>query len=931
MVVSASFVAGISAPVSGSSAASSASSLAASPSGSNATVNPIEAENPSCDQGTVANSNLLTSANDPQWRAAIQNVKSIASDALDAGLPTRGLHLPYTGPIPDQKVNGVPETGVQIAAECAANVPTGATPQSPGIAYDGQSYRGTKLVNDPTLDSNSLLGVLNVNSINNFYPDSTTPTLWGGQLNAVLANVTILGQRGYDFWVQNVISYNSFNDTISFVDDTWNFTSYTSEMLPSSLVSWSPNGSDYTGTWVAFSQYYYAPPPFTASVYVNSSVNSAGDQVLWYNYSLLTHGHFYYGSYDNLVFRSQLTGPPVALAPAPFEASASTTHLVNEGYEFDSFIGADDGSNQLVLAANATEQLKYCSLTDCTPTDFAYSNVPAAVNFGSQTGEETVGVAVNSIGTTAYLSAGPTIYHGLWNYTGEAGVVPGNTKVSNDLTVSGSPLPITQQPYLFVFFENTADRSQGYQWAPDAPAWYLMPGSYRYEVMLSDYREHFGSFTLGKKSITLSATLPYSARSGVYTPLWAFDNDQVAGISASGDGTLSKQYVLFNNPPSDCTSCGSAPNGSLSPAFFSYDDYAYKSFAGIFLNGTNAYIDVNAPPSLRVHAPEYGYSGFYLNIQFFETSHVTLSHAAAIQGWPEQSEFSFYIGVPASQNIAPEGDVYVWNSTNDLIMSNRFVAVNAFPFAVSPAQLVLYGGSNNVVWGNTFLDPPGMKLGSSYAGIGIAESGDLIYNNDFQIDNPIVYLPFNFPNVDDCLPQCSDSNLSDSGFYDFAHDTWNVTPQPASHVTDTVNGFALSGNVMGPGYTVVGGPKAPTQGGNYWWNFGQSPNNRSTIPYVDRFFYSYWSNLFPLGCGTIQPPGGPCGTSPPIVGAYENGIQFGGDFAPIIPISHQKVQYRELAPPAFIDEGWVGTATTTSVEFEFVNAQATLRLPVLLV
>lgn len=888
MVISGALAAGMGQASPGSASPSVLPALSAEVGGSNATVSPIGVANPSCPQAADANSHLLTSVNDPQWRDAIQHVKTLAASAVSDGLPSGDLHLPYTGPIPNQVVNGVPETGAQIAAECDVDDTTGAYPASSGVAYDGQSYQGAQLVNDPTIDSNGLVGILNVNSINNFYPDSTTPTLWGGQLNAVLANVTILGQRGYAFWVQNVISYNSFNDTVSFVDDTWNFTSYTSEMEPSSLVSWSPNGSDYTGTWVAFSQSYYAPPPFTASVYVNSSVNSAGDQVLWYNYSILSDGHFNYGSYDNLVFRSQVPGSPVTLPPASFEASASTDHLVNEGYEFDAFIGPDDGSNQLVLAAKATEQLKYCSLSDCTPSHFAYSNVPAAVNFGSQTGEETVGVAVNNIGTTAYLSAGPLILHGLWNYTGAIGVAPGNTKVSNDITVSGSPLKITQQPYFFVFFENTADRSQGYQWAPDAPAWYLMPGSYRYEVMLSDYREHFGSFTVGRTPVSLSATLPYSARSGVYTPLWAFDNAQVAGISQSGAGTISNQYVLFNNPTSSCTSCGSAPNGSLSPAFYSYDDYTYKSFSGIFLSGTDAYIDVNAPTSLRVHPASFGFSAAYLNIQFFETSHVTLSHAAAIRGWPLQGEFAFYIEVPASQNIAPEGDVYVWNSTHDLIMSNHFVATNAYPGNVPPAELVLYGGSDNVVWGNSFLDPPGVSPGTTYAGMGVAESGDLIYNNNFQVDNPVVFLPFNFPNVDDCLPQCADSNLNDSGFYEFAYNTWNITPQPASHVAEKVNGFPLSGNVMGSGYTVVGGPESATQGGNFWWNFGHSPNNRSTLPYVDRFDYSDWSNLYPLGCGTIQPPGGPCGTSPPIVGAYENGIQFGGDYAPIVPISHHK-------------------------------------------
>jgi len=827
----------------------------------------------------------LTSANDPTWAAYIQHTKTIAANALAAGLPASALHLPYLGSIPDQVVNGVPETGVQLTSQCPENNAIDPAPAPSGIAYDGQSYRGSKLVNDPTLDSNSVLGILNVNSEYNFYPDSATPTVWGGQLNAVLANVTILGHRGYAFWVQNVLSYDSQNDSLSFVDDTWNFTTYYSEMEPSSLVSWSPNGSDYTGTWVAFSQTYHMPPPFTANLYMNSSVNSAGDQVLWYNYSVIGHGHHYYGTYDNLVFRSQLPGTPQPLRPAPFEVSATTTHLVNEGYELDAFIGADDGSNQLVLAASATEQLKFCSLRECTPSHFAYANVPAAVNFGSQTGEETVGVDVNYIDTTAYLSAGPLILHGLWNFTGEKGVAPGNTLVQNAIKVSGSPVPITAEPYLFVFFKDTAFEDQGFQWSADRAAWNLMPGTYRYEIMLSDYREQTGSITVGGAIATLTATLPYSRASGVYTPLWAFTNAQVAGISSSGSGSISDQYVLFNNPTSGCTHCDSALNGSISSLFSSANDYSFKTFSGIFLSGTDRYIDVHAPPSFRVLESGSPSTSFYLNIQFYETAHVTLSDAAAIRGWPAQSEIGFYLTVPASQNPAPQGDVYVWNSMHDLIMSNHFDAVTPEPGAVSPDQLVLIGGTDNVVWGNIFRNPTGAPLGVQYAGIGIAESGDLIYNNNFSIDNPVVYLPYNFPNVADCLPQCEQSNLSNTWFYDHPHDTWNIARQPASNVAKVVDGFPLSGNVMGPGYTVVGGPNLPTQGGNFYWNYGSSPNNASTIPYVDRFFYSDWSNLFPLGCGTIQPPGGPCGTAPPIVGSYENGIQFGGDHFPIIPFS----------------------------------------------
>jgi hypothetical protein len=399
--------------------------------------------------------------------------------------------------------------------------------------------------------------------------------------------------------------------------------------------------------------------------------------------------------------------------------------------------------------------------------------------------------------------------------------------------------------------------------------------------MLADYTERTGTLTVGSTPITLRVTLHYNPSVGVYTPLWAFGNGQLAGISFSGAGTVWNQYIPFNNPT---TGYLGIPPQNLSPNFFSFNDYFYPSFPGVLFDGTNAYVDLNAPPSFAVNASDG--VDFYLGIEFFETSHVTLSHDSNTQGWPAWSEISFYMSVPASQNVVPEADVFVWNSTSDLILANNFVTTSPFYFAVAPDGLVLYGGTNNVVWGNTFQDPPGtaLNLTGPYAGIGLGESGDLIYNNNFSVDNPVVYLPYNWINVADCLPQtlgpCANDADQNGWYYNDAANiignTWNVPLQPARDVVNTVNGFPLRGNVLGP--------SVPTQGGNYYWNFGTSPNNYTTQPYVYRFYYSDWSEVYPLGCGTIQAPGAPCGTAPAVVGAYEDGITAGGDYAPYGPI-----------------------------------------------
>jgi Thermopsin len=860
----------------------------------------VASRSPSAGAGVSSNSvpaycsSLTSVSNTPDYAGFVSRVNGAATAEQADGLPASGLHLPYAGPYADQTVHGVPMAGSQLTAACDRDAPAGAQTAPTGVAYDGQvDTSGTPT--NLTLDSNSVAGILTVNSPpENFYPGSATPTVWGAQENVVLPNVTLFGHEcpvtpcasdgegNYAFWIQNVVSYDSHNDSLYMVDDTWNFTSYSSSMYSSSLVRWSPTGSNYTGVWVAYSQYYHVPTPFTVIAYVNTSVDSAGDQILWYNYSIQTPHHFIGdGSYDYLVFHSQPnSGPRVAVTPPDFEASAITDHIVNEGWEFDAFIGADDGSNQLMLAANATMQVQYCvEQPYCTTSHFAYANVPAAVNYGSQTGEWTVGIAVNYVGARAYLSGGPLILHGLWNYTGSVGVASGNTIVQNAIGVTGDPEgALATQPYVFVFFENEAFASQGYQWAPDGLTWYLMPGTYRYEVMLADYNVASGRLVVGSTPVTLSTSLSFDPDMGVYTPLWAFGNGQLAGISATGNGTRANQYVPFNNPT---TGFGGTRAGELDSVFFSFNDYLYPSFPGVLIIGTTAYVDFYAPPTFSV-GDLFGIT-FYLGLEFYETSHLTLAHDSGVQGWPAWGEISFYFNVPASQNPMPQAEVFVWDSTHDLIMSNQFVGTTT-P-GTPPDALVLYGGTDNVVWGNTFTDAKGVRPSSTgeFAGLGLGEGGDLIYNNNFSVDNPVVYLPYNWPNVADCLPQslgpCSYNASGNSYYYNDAANvvgnSWNVTPQSAARVSDVVNGFKLSGNVLGSAVT--------TQGGNYWWNYGTPTNSYSQLPYVSRFDYSDWSYIFPLGCGSIQAPGAPCGTPPPQVGAYENGIQVGGDYAPYGP------------------------------------------------
>jgi ABC-type dipeptide/oligopeptide/nickel transport system permease subunit len=534
-----------------------------------------------------------------------------------------------------------------------------------------------------------------------------------------------------------------------------------------------------------------------------------------------------------------------------------------------------------VLSANASATLDYCpiAIASCAPGQ--YLSVPAAEDFGGDTGETSTGLSMCYSGTTEFATSGPFILRGLWGYPAAAGSAAGATPVTNAITVSGSPDPTSTTPYVFVFLNGSTFVSPRFEWAPDEPVWYLPPGTYQYEVMLADYAEQTGTLVVGTNPTSLSVTLPYHPSSGVYTPLWAFGNAQLAGISSSGDGSLANQYQLFNNPTAGCSECGNAPNGDLSPAFALWNDFEFPAFAGMLIDGTDAYVDVDHPVSFCVFGFTYGPASqplpgpnFYLQIELVSAHHVTVANDPFVGGWPAMYELETLAGLLAgAENPFPTANMVLWNSSDNLVMSNTFVPTWLTPFyepkcvgvcpavacdgCAPPDGLLLYGGRNNTIWGNTFRDPsaPASAPTEQYAGLAEAESGDLIFNNIFTVDNPTIYLPFDIYNnscwmglAGNCFPPIPPTYA----------DRWNVTSQSASDVAATVNGFALSGNVLGS--------DCGDQGGNYWYDYGSPPNPYGALPFVNA--YDYTALL------TALPPG----TEP-----SQNSIRIGGDYAPLNP------------------------------------------------
>lgn len=798
----------------------------------------------------------------------------------DAGVPARDVRLPYVG-TPARLVRGAVVPGY---AAPPSNVSSSysSVPAPSGITYYGENDTAGTL-EATTLDASSLAGTVTVNQLSALYLDDDTPDMWGTQLNAVLTHVTLQGTGSYQFWTQNTIDYFQHNDSISFGEDTWNFSTPTA-YIPSNdttIRSHSPNGSVIGGLYIGEGPFLRAPLPLTLTLYLNSSLTSAGEQELWYNYSMAAAGGVHAtGNYDWLIFNSTNPRHPSTAPLGVFEADGTQLDPVGlpNDFELDLGLGPYDGSTLDVLAANVSATLDYCPAVRLSCTSGGLRSVPAAEDFGAETGETSSGISLAYSGTTVEASAGPFILRGLWGFEGAVGTAPGATPVVNAITVSGSPEPTVSVPYVFVFFNGSTVFNPEFEWAPDVPVWYLPPGFYRYEVMLADYAEQTGTLVVGASPTRLETNLPYHPTSGVYTPLWAFNNSGLAGISASGTGSISDQYRLFNNPTADCSECGNAENANLSTNFFSLNDFLFPSFSGILIVGTDAYLDIDRPVSFCVFGFSWGPATrpipgpyFYLQIELVATHHATLSNDSELGGWPAMAELGTLAGlVDAADNPFPQANVILWNSTNDLVKSNTFVPAWLVPAppakcggvcpaitcadCVSPDGLLLYGGANNTVWGNTFRDPeaPSSAPAQAYAGLAEAESGDLIFNNYFSVDNPTVYLPYDIYNescpdgyAGDCFPLIL---LAE-------YDTWNVSSQPASNVAAVVNGFDLSGNILGPA--------CGNQGGNYWQDFGNVLNPSGVLPFGNAYDYAELASILPPGS------------------AVERSIQLGGDFEPL--------------------------------------------------
>ena len=680
-----------------------------------------------------------------------------------------------------------------------------AGPAPMGLGSYGVYNSSGKLVNY-TYRTSSFEGSLTVNNASELYLSSDSPTSYSIQLNSVLTNVTLFGKGGYQFWTQNVAFYNASSQSITFIDNIWNLSS------PTAVI----NGNEfhnYSGTIVPGFYYYKIGPtipisyPFTLNLFLNST-NIGGYNSVFFNYTLAgKNGLMHSGSYDRVEFNSTAGSSASHTPPAMFEVSGSKLTDTNFlPLDAELIIGGPGGGS------TANFQNFSGTMNLYFHNGSGYSPVRSAYSVGSETGETSLGISEYYNGNTAYLKSGPSFVNGLWNISGASGYV----------TVSGSIAP--SNAFIFLSRTQLMDNATA-QWAPVSTngnfSYRLQNGSYSLEALLSYHNPQFFNNLTKNGNITLGAlNLAANMSRGLYTPLYAWDNAQLASLSIKGAGTASDPYVIPGPSYANSTVHG-FPDHIMS-VFSQVNDYLFPTFYGILTDNTtesalftgfssspgSSAFQVEYPSSF-MQAVETAYHGVMTNdlsMAFYDSSNIAVTNST-ISGWFSSIAYYGY----DSYNIPTVASLILWNTTHSILSGNTITSQGS--------GVLIYGTNGysmgDYVWNNTFRNSNILPLGGYYAGapigLTVAASNNTIYNNIFNTTIPVVSI--SGPNAD--IYTGSLANYSNR---------FNITEEPSTAYKSFL-GQNLTGSILGLGY----------QSGNFYYDYfgnGTQPYNGTGVGFA---------------------------------------------------------------------------------------------------
>lgn len=658
--------------------------------------------------GTSAAQTTATSQVTKQTSTLSAKASSILQDLQSKGVPSNYVYLP--------SFKKAAITGTNISGPSY-----GSAPAPMGIGTYGFS-NNSGVITRYDLNTSSFSGAVTFNNFTTFYPYDDGPNSVTVQLNSILNNVTLFGKTNYTFWNQNVLFYSARTHTVQFLDNIWNFSSPAFYLSPNVF-------SSYQGNLVAPVFYYAVGPafsityPFTVNFYLNSTVLN-GENTVFFNYTLKDATGAVSGSFDEVQFNSTY-GMPAGYSAPQANYYVTSKNLTPTGFiPYDSEImigGPGGGSTAMIYNINATMTLKYKNAAN------NYVNVPSAYDVGSETGETSTGIAVTwTPNAVAHLSAGPSFVYGMWNVS----------QVNTFDHYTGNVNP----PNSFMFVsQGSPFNSSNASWSPLSQSggysFWLPHGTYGSSILMSNRNPQTGTLVPG---VMQNTHLTWNHARGVYTPLYAFGNQQLKYISMLGHGTPQNPYVLFNNP---------SPTGYLNPLFSSFNDYVFPDFTGVLLHSTSAYVVMHNMPSFNVQytQPSQLHALAYFGVQYttnqigfvlYNSQNVLMTHNS-ISGWYANTLTEF-----------PAANVLLWNSQDNLIANNNFKTMDS--------SLLIYNmhgqrGDNSVV-GNSFIQDksltnmtyPGIAIDTTFGtsvygpvALTVYSSHNVITQNYFIVYNPV--------------------------------------------------------------------------------------------------------------------------------------------------------------------------------------------------
>ncbi len=740
------------------------------------------------------------------------DTRNIFEIAADSGVPSDYVYLPD---INAEKL----QSGEVTPFYTVSPAPMGITD------YGYMEPSGLKIPYQ--YNTTSFLGTVMFEGLKVQYLLNNDPGTVAIQLSAVLSIPNSQGTGFTYLWIKDILLYTPSTGKAQLIDNIWDISS-PSFVLPGGAII-SGNGHVVPGL-----MYYYAGPILnisqesTVALYINAGSNNDQNSVSFqYSTGGGEHGQAAPGvTFDTVVFSSQALNVSDSGGRFVVDGFSKTPSGLLKDVEL-AVTGPGMGSTTSIYNANGQLTLKFMG------ADGTYTKLPAAYNYGSNTGETVQGLSVwwtSQMKPMAHLSTGPSLPVSLWGSL---------VSHSGAVNLQGKIDPVNG--FVFINMGTHVDNKTA-AWAPVNPNGtykYSLPGriSYTMEVVLSNFNTQYITIatsanesseegtgqshggggggegadeTLAWNNFTLSENLSI----GVYTPLYANGNEQLKSLtvgssqngSITGNGTLNDPYVIENNQYS-----------RISELFTRANNFLYPQFSGIFVENTNAYLKIENPASFQYRYPVPLFNilnpmglPYYnnLNMILSNTSDITISNATSITGW-----------FPYTMTGALISNLMIFNSNNFLVASNTFSSMGS--------SLSIYNSAgmpgNGTIWGNTFKTDA--VLNSNYGlemlnhgnpvALSVFSSGNLIYNNYFGWK----------------LSVASSLNDPYNHHMTLYTNSWNLPGKMSEGFTNHVNGHAMKGSVVESGY----------QGGNYWEYQGIQ-----TLPFTDNGGIPVGGDYIPL-------------------------------------------------------------------------------------